>query len=371
MKSAEQRVKEILKIAGVNVNGKKPWDIQVHDERFYDRVLSENTLAVGESYMDGWWDVEKLDEFFNRVLGAELQKNLRKDFSFILSFARSYLLNLQSRKRAFEVGEKHYDIGNDLYKLMLDNRMIYSCGYWKNAKNLEEAQEAKLDLICKKIGLKKGDRVLDIGCGWGGFAKFAAERYKAKVVGVTVSKEQAVLAKKACQHLDVEIRVQDYRELNEKFEHVVSIGMFEHVGYKNYTNFMEVVNRNLKDDGLFLLHTIGKNVGDFSTDRWMDKYIFPNYMLPSPERITSAAEGIFILEDWHQFGQDYDKTLMAWQSNFEKNWPKLKDKYGERFKRMWDFYLFSCAGCFRSRQIRLWQIVFSKKGVPGGYKSVR
>jgi len=284
---------------------------------------------------------------------------------------KAKLINEQTKERSLIVGEQHYDLGNDLYELMLDNYMIYSCGYWKNATNLNEAQEAKLDLICRKLRLKPGMTVLDIGCGWGGFAKYAAEHYDVKVTGVTISKEQAKYAQEFCKGLPVTILVKDYRDVKEAFDRVVSIGMFEHVGYKNYREFMEVSNHCLKDNGLSLLHTIGSNTTVTSGDPWILKYIFPNSMLPSICQIANAFEGLFIMEDWHNFGADYDKTLMAWHERFTKNWDKVKEKYGERFYRMWNYYLLSCAALFRARQAQLWQIVLSKKGVPGGYKSIR
>ncbi|MDH7528362.1 MAG: cyclopropane fatty acyl phospholipid synthase, partial [Ignavibacteria bacterium] len=254
---------------------------------------------------------------------------------------------------------------------MLDKRMNYSCAYWKDATNLDEAQENKLELICKKLYLKPGMRVLDIGCGWGAFAKYAAEKYGVEVVGITVSKEQLKLAKELCDGLPVEIRLQDYREVNEKFDRIVSIGMFEHVGYKNYREYFKIAAKNLKDDGIFLLHTIGSNISTKSTDAWTHKYIFPNGMLPSLAQISKTVENLFVIEDVHNFGADYDKTLMAWYNNFKNNWHKLKDKYGERFYRMWEYFLLSCAGAFRARKNQLWQIVLSKKGILGGYSSIR
>ena len=288
---------------------------------------------------------------------------------------KSKLFNLQSKARAFEVGEKHYDIGNDLYRAMLDKRMTYTCGYWKNAKTLDKAQEDKLDLVCKKINLKPGMKVLDIGCGWGSFAKFAAEKYKVKVVGITISKEQVKLGNEICKGLPVEIRFEDYRDLNEKFDRIVSLGMFEHVGPKNYREYMEIVSRCLKDGGLFLLHTIGSAEIIKALNAWIIKYIFPNGVVPSMENIVKSIDRLFVMEDWHNFGAYYDKTLMAWYSNFVKGWPKLhkehSEKYDDRFYRMWTYYLLSCAGGFRARKIQLWQIVLSKNGVPGGYKSFR
>jgi len=370
MKSS--RVKKILcKMlgpSGVQVDGSRPWDIRVHNPDFYERVLSGGSLALGESYMDGWWDCEALDQFFEKIMENRLDKQSRTNaIALLWVVLKAKVLNAQKRSRAYIIGERHYDIGNDLFSMMLDKDLNYSCAYWKNAETLDAAQEAKLDLICRKIGLKSGMKVLDIGCGWGGFAKYAAEKYGAKLHGVTVSREQVEFGNNCCQCLDVKIELKDYRKVREKFDRIVSIGMFEHVGRKNYRTFMKVVHRCLKADGLFLLHTIGSNTSVSSNDPWIDKYIFPNSMLPSTRQITSAMEGLFVLEDWHNFGQYYDKTLMAWYNNFRKNWSKIKDVYDERFYRMWTYYLLSCAGSFRSRRNQLWQIVFSKSGIIGGY----
>ena len=370
-KTLEQTAKQLLELAEVTINGEKPWDIQVHNDEFYARALSGGSLAVGEAYMDGWWDVEKLDEFFTRILKAELERKVQNKTELVLRHLKLKLFNPQRKAKAFEVGEKHYDVGNDLYERMLDARMVYTCAYWADAQNLDDAQEAKLDLVCKKIGLKSGDRVLDIGCGWGSFAQFAAQRYGAEVVGVTISKEQVALGRKRCAGLPVEIRLQDYRDVQEQFDHVVSLGMFEHVGEQNYRTYMEVAHRVLKDGGLFLLHTIGGSRSVKNTDPWIEKYIFPNGMLPSIAQVGTAIEDLFVMEDWHNFGVDYDKTLLAWDANFRKHWDEIKDQYSDRFYRMWRYYLMASAGSFRARKNQLWQIVLSKKGVPGGYSSVR
>jgi cyclopropane-fatty-acyl-phospholipid synthase len=363
---------EILSLAGVKVNGDNPWDIRVTNDDFFRRAITEGELGVGESYMDNWWDAEKLDEFICQVLTAHIDKQVRLKFSLYFRFLSAKLFNLQTKKRAFIVGEKHYDLGNDLFQNMLDKRMVYSCAYWKDAANLDEAQEHKLDLICRKIHLVPGMHVLDIGCGWSSFGKYAAEKYGARVSGITVSKEQVELGKKLCEGLPVDIRLMDYRDLKEKYDRIVSVGMFEHVGYKNYRSFFEIANRCLKEDGLFLLHTIGTNLTEKSLGLWSEKYIFPNGMLPSIANLGKAIEKLFIMEDWHSFGQDYDKTLMAWYNNFEDNWDKIKDQYSERFYRMWKYFLLSSAGSFRSRRRnQLWQIVLSKNGVQGGYQTIR
>lgn len=272
---AKQLIQNLLTEAGISINGNNPWDIQVKNEQFYRRVLADGSLALGEAYMDGWWDAERLDEFFSKLLSAKLDKKVAPPFDALASLIESRIFNAQKRSRAFDIGERHYDIGNDLYEAMLDKRMTYTCGYWQSLdlkpENLDLAQEAKLDLVCRKLGLKPGDSVLDIGCGWGSFAKFAAEKYGARVTGITVSKEQVALGNVMCQGLPVEIKLMDYRDLHEAHDHVVSLGMFEHVGQKNYREYMAVAHRSLKDGGLFLLHTIGGNQSATKTDPWIDK----------------------------------------------------------------------------------------------------
>ncbi len=367
----ENTLAKILSLAGVKVNGNNPWDIRVHNEKFYRRVLTQGSLGLGESYMDEWWDCQKLDEFFYRILRSQIESKVKQNWRLLFKVLLARISNRQSKRRAFQIGEKHYDLANELFKNMLDQRMVYSCAYWRDAHRLDEAQENKLDLICQKLVLQPGMTVLDIGCGWGSFAKYAAEKYKVRVTGITVSREQVAFGKTLCKGLPVEIRLQDYRDVSDKFDHIVSLGMVEHVGYKNYRAYMEVVHRCLKGDGLFLLHTIGGNKSVTSVDPWIDKYIFPGGMLPSIKQIGSAIEGLFVMEDWHNFSADYDKTLMAWHRNFDKNWPERKSNYDERFYRMWEYYLLSCAGSFRARRNQLWQIVLSKEGVPGGYRSIR
>ena len=364
-------VEELLNLADVKINGNRPWDIQVRDERFYKRAITEVELGLGESYMDGWWDVEKLDDMIYKILHADLQNKVKRNYKIALQLAGFWLINMQARHRAFIIGRRHYDLGNELFKNMLDKRMNYSCAYWKNASNLDEAQENKLDLICRKLYLEPGMKVLDIGCGWGAFGKFAAEKYNVEVVGLTVSKEQVSLGKVLCKDLPVEFRLQDYREINETFDRIVSVGMIEHVGYKNYREYFKVANRCLKDGGLFLLHTIGDIISRKSTDAWTHKYIFPNGMLPSIPLLSKAIEGLFVIEDWHNFGAYYDKTLLSWFENFNRSWDSIKQNYDDRFYRMWKYFLVSSAGSFRARINQLWQIVLSKNGVPGGYNSIR
>jgi len=367
----QARVTTLLHDAGIEVGGPCGHDIQVHDRRFFARVIAGGSLALGESYMDGWWDARQLDGLLLRLMQAHLDQRVQ-GWRDLADAVRARVLNAQAGQGSYEVGRRHYDLGNDLYQAMLGRRLVYSCGYWPKARDLDAAQEAKLDLVCRKLGLRPGQRVLDIGCGWGEALKFASERYGVSGVGVTISEEQATHARELCAGLPVEIRLQDYRHLDERFDAVFSIGMFEHVGVRNYRHFFDVARRCLAPHGLLLLHTIGGNVSRYRTDPWIARYIFPNSMLPSAAQITRAFEGRFVLEDWHGFGTDYDLTLQAWRSNIESAWASLDpQRYDERFKRMWRFYLAASMASFRCRHAQLWQLVLSPDGVPGGYTAAR
>lgn len=360
---------DILKKADIEVGGKRPWDIQVHNPKFYKRVLAQGSLGLGESYMEGWWDCKNLDQFFHKLLRSGVDQKV--SVGLIYNYLISKISNPQSKSKSLKVAQEHYDLGNDFYADMLDPLMQYTCAYWKDAKNLKEAQENKLDLICRKLNLKKGDTVLELGCGWGGFAYYAAKNYGCHVTGYNISKEQVAYARKKTKGLPVKIVQADYREAKGTYDYIVSIGMCEHVGPKNYQAFFELAQKCLKKEGLFLLHTIGSKHSVRVPDRWFTRYIFPGGHLPAVSQLAKAAEHKFILEDFHNIGPHYDKTLMAWYENYKKNWHKYTSQYGPTFERMWDYYLLSCAGSFRARHIQLWQFVWSPQGVAGGYQTVR
>lgn len=366
--AAHEFVRDTLHRAGISIGGSAPGDIEVHDGRFYDRVVAQGTLGLGESYVDGWWDAAQLDVFFAKCLGAGLQSTV-KSRNHVLMFLQAKLLNMQTRSRARRVAEKHYNLGNAFYSDMLGPGMHYTCAYWHGVSTLEQAQNAKCELICKKLMLEPGDSLLELGCGWGGFAEYAARHYGCRVTAYNIAEEQVRYARERCKDLDVEIVHSDYRGAKGTYDKVVTIGMFEHVGPKNYRMAMGLAENCLKDDGLFLLHTIGVDEPRTTLDPWFEKYIFPGGALPSIQRIAQAAEGQFVVEHFHGFGPYYGRTLMAWHENFRGNWHKYEHEYGQRFFRMWSYYLLSCAGAFRARRNQLWQWVFSKHGVPGGYKA--
>lgn len=377
MPSTKNVIDGLLKKAGITLNGSKSYDIQVNDERLYKRLKYQASLGAGEGYMDGWWDCESLDEMFYLLCKVDHNPEIHSKSTVFLKELMNSFVNMQTRVRSLAVADQHYNLGNDLYEKMLGETMAYTCGYWKEAQTLDKAQFDKFDLICRKLELKAGEKILELGCGWGSFAKYAAEKYGCEVVAANISTEQVSYGREINKGLPVEIHLCDYRDAhvynpkNIKFDKVVSVGLCEHVGIKNYRGFMELARNNMKEDGLFLLHTIGKLYSSSITDPWITKYIFPNSVLPSVKQLASAIEGVFVLEDLHNFGADYDKTLMAWHHNFNKNWDSLKGDYDEKFFRLWNYYLLSCAGAFRARSLELWQFVLSPNGVIGGYDSKR
>jgi cyclopropane-fatty-acyl-phospholipid synthase len=362
MHASREIIEQLLSGAGVRVNGPDPWDIQVRDGRFFDRVMKDGSLGFGESYMEGWWDCSRVDELINRLLKGNLEEKIRGNLRTLLHYLSARIFNRQSPARADIIARRHYDLGNDLFFSFLDPCNQYSSAYFQGTDDLTEAQRKKLDLICRKIDLQPRDHLLDIGAGWGGLACYAAEHYGCAVTAVNISGEQIRYARETCENLPVKILREDYRQIRGSFDKIVSVGMFEHVGKKNYRVFMKVAHRCLKEGGIFLLHTIGGNVSRVNCDPWINRYIFPNGMLPSIAQIAKAAEDLFVIEDIHNLCSHYEKTLLAWNDRFQKAWTGLAGRYDRIFKRMWEYYLLSCAGAFRARHIQVWQIVMTKPG---------
>lgn len=366
MADPKTHVQRLLQLADIQIDGDRPWDIRGHDPRLYRRVLGEGSLGAGEAYMDGWWDCEQLDEFFHRLLKARLDQQLRT-IPMMWQVLWSRFVNRQSRRRSQRVARRHYDLSNRLYEAMLGPTMQYTCAYYGpegQIETLDEAQRAKLALIARKLHLEPGMRVLELGSGWGELARYLAAEHGCEVVSYNISERQVAYARERCAGLPVTIRHQDYRDAADertRYDRVVSIGLMEHVGPKNHRGFFEIVAARLAPGGLALVHSIGNNTSRTAADPWIDKYIFPGGVIPSEAQLTRAKEGLLVLEDWHNFGPDYDRTLMGWHANFEAAWPELKSAEGldERFRRMWRYYLLSCAGAFRARSLNLWQMVLS------------
>lgn len=360
-------------------------DLIIRDDRFYATVLNKHSVGLGEAYMEGWWDTPDLTALFRKLIQGfpEARKYLHFNARIFAYYCMGAWLNRQHNRKALRDVQRHYDIGNELYEAMLDENMVYTCAYFKDPEwSLEKAQTEKIDLVFRKLHIPekaaagKPLKVLDIGCGWGYSLIHGARYYGVEGVGISLSKDQVSLARRKTANLPVDIRLQDYRDLpaGEQFDAIFSLGMFEHVGRKNYRKFMEAVRQHLAPDGLFLLHTIGgKEHGP--SDPWINKYIFPGAYIPNIADIAAAADGLFIQHDFHNFGLYYARTANEWCARFEHNWERLRqlrpDFYDQRFFRIWKYYLKSSAASFYSGWNQVWQFVFSKEPLEEVYESVR
>lgn len=373
----EQLVKKWLGEVDITVNGDKPYDIQIHDPVFYKKIALTQSVGAGDAYVEGLWDCDQLDEFFFRVCRSRLYNEFYSQLNLNAIKLVNKFINQQTPMKSEQVAKQHYNLGNNLFEKMLGKSLAYTCGYWKNATTLDEAEFAKYDLICRKLELKSGDKVLELACGLGGLAKYMAEKYDVEIVAIDIAEQPVKYARELCRNLPVKIYQCDYRSVDVynpqkfKFDKIVSVGALEHIGYKNYKTFLKISRDFIKEDGLFLLHSIGSDVSTNYCDPWINKYIFPNGMLPSLKQLGEAFENLFVVEDFQNFGAYYDKTLLAWNENLNKHWPELKNQYDEKFHRLMNYYLLSCAGCFRARGMQLWQFVLSPNGKLGGYDSIR
>ncbi len=369
----ERWVRSRLEPAGIRFNESGELNIQVNNAQFYRRAALLGSLGFGESYADGQWECDHLDKVIARIL---LYSVNRSGLAHIGIQLRSMLFNRQSVLRSKRVARQHYDVDTTIFELMLDPYLQYTCGYFANTDNLDQAQIDKMAMIIQKLCLKPGDSLLDIGCGWGGFARFAAENFGIKVSGLSISQSQLAYARTLCKGFDCEFKYGDYRHLHEiypqKFNAISIIGVTEHIGYKNFKNLYKVMRSRLQEGGLALQHSITRMKSTVHVEPFIDRYIFPGGMVPSVEQLAHSMAGEFVLEDVHNFGADYDQTLMAWDQNMKLAQAKIEAMpgFGQRFYRIWSYYLQSCAALFRVRQAQVMQYVLSPQGVPGGYRRI-
>jgi cyclopropane-fatty-acyl-phospholipid synthase len=348
----------------------KPVAIRFHDEKAQRAFLFDPHLAFAEAYMDGRVEMEAGSIYDLLSLFA---KNLgRGDFPFWMRFADSFRQATRfwrqsnDPRKARKNVSRHYDLPDALYELFLDKDRQYSCAYFRRGgESLEEAQLAKKQLIATKLCLKAGQRVLDIGCGWGGLSLHLAREAGAKVLGITLSREQERYAGESNAQenaIDVAFSLLDYRALNETFDRIVSVGMFEHVGLPNYPAFFSKMNACLKEDGVALLHTIGRLTGPGFTNPFIAKYIFPGGYVPALSEIVPAIEKSgLLITDIEVLRLHYADTLACWRKNFEAAWDKAAAIMPERFCRMWEYYLAGCEVGFRYHNLAVFQIQLAKK----------
>jgi cyclopropane-fatty-acyl-phospholipid synthase len=359
-------LQKALDKAGITINGNRPHDVRINNPRAWIRIFFEGTLGTGESYEDGDWDCDDISELTNILLTAGANRGHTGLTGTLLALAGTFQ-NQQTVRKSRRVA-KHYNLSPEFYKRVLGDELVYTCGYWKDAATLAEAQRNKLTLVSEKIHLEPGHEVLDVGCGWGSYAEHAVRCYGSKVTGITIAKEQAYYARKRCEGLPARFEIEDYRDHHGTYDRIVSIGMFEQVGPRNFRTFFEKMRSLLKPDGFFLLHTIvGSEPGG---DPWLEKYIFPGGYLPTAAQIEKSIEGLFVSEDVENFGADYDKTLCAWRENLKHAEPELlvSGEYDERFFRRFNYYFGICAGSFRARKNHVKQYVLSPNGVKGGWR---
>lgn len=368
-RNPEVIIKDIFKIAGITLSDKpsnEPLTITVNNKQFYKNMVSNGELGFAESYMDGHWDCSDLSAITYQLLinldkleNALMKQSLTVGASLLKQHI-SRLFQYNTREISKKMIEVHYDIGNDLYEKMLGKTMGYTCAYYyKPNMTLDEAQIAKFELVARKLHLKEGMTVLDMGCGWGQQAKYIADKYKVTILAVSLSKEQINWANENNKSDRVTYKLMDYRDVKGKFDRVYSIGMLEHVGLNNYPVFFNKSYDVLKDDGILLVHFISTNPPKAKLSPFIDKYIFPNAYIPKKKDIIgSFLDNKWSLEDWQNIGVSYNTTLLAWYDNI-KDWKGL-DNYDKRFRRMWEFYLLGCASSFKAENDCLWQIVFTK-----------
>jgi len=343
----------------VRLDGDRPWDIRVRDPRALRKSLTGGSLGFGEAFVDGWWDCGDLEELIYRLVVADLRGLAYMLPAVFLKRRLAALVNLQTRPRSRRVAEQHYDYGNDFFAALLGRHPIYSCGYFREGDDLDAAQLAKMDLICKKLDLRPGEHLLDVGGGWGELARHAAATYGVRVTSINISEEQMRIGRERCRGLDVEIVGCDYRDVRGTFDKVMAIAMFTHVGPHNYRGFMERMSRVLSPGGIFVMEGVWGNATQTTGDPWVDRYIFPGAVIPSGAQTFAAVERLFVVEDLHNFGPHYATTLRAWNANLQQAWPALAARYDERARRTFEYYLLAMAALFRARAMQNWQLVLT------------
>jgi cyclopropane-fatty-acyl-phospholipid synthase len=363
---------QLLAAADIHLNGSRPWDIQINNPLTLGRIMRDGSLGMGESYMDGWWDCQAIDQMMTRAVRARLHEHLGTPRAHVQSWFGQWAKRLPS-SNARIVGRAQYDLNNQLFCAMLDSSMSHSSAYWEEgATTLEQAQEAKMEMVCRKLQLKPGMRLLDIGCGWGSFMRYAAKHYGVTALGLTTSKEQMALGQSMNQDLPVQFEHTDIQHFNtnsrSQFDCVVSLGMLNTPVLAANNALFSTARRSLKKDGLFLLETMGNNQRGQLLEPWLQKHLLCQIPLPSLGDVTDVAQLDFVVEDVHNLGADHDRTLLHWHQRFERAWPQLRLAYDERFYRMWRYHLMGSAGSFRARSTQIWQMVMSPKGLSSVYR---
>jgi cyclopropane-fatty-acyl-phospholipid synthase len=372
---AEKGLKLLLAGADIEVGRSPSAEIIVHDDSFYRDVLTTGSLGLGDSYIDGKWDCEKIDELIYKILTLGIHQKLAPVYNIAGEIKRR-ALNLQSRERAKQVIEEHYDLPSEFYASFLDPYFQYTCARFEGTADLDKAQEIKMGNICKKLGLKAGDKVMDIGGGWGGLAHFMASNCGVEPTVVTLSKTQAEHIKRT-RGDEIKVQLCDYRdipdELNGRFDAVTAVGILEHIGHQNYADFMGAVDRVLKPSGKLLIHTLYTPQSRPVSNAWLHKHIFPNGELAPREMIEENLSSDFEPADgpngeksteepaFEDITPNYFPTLHTWKDRLTESQKAGKINLSEREFRKWIYYFMSCAGAIKAGHMRVGQFLYGKK----------
>ena len=350
----------MLARAGVSIGGKESCDIQVADQRFYRVVLTQGSLGLGEAYLRGWWTCNDLEELSYRLIQSGLYKaSLLLPLPLVADLVHA-TFNQQSKEKSLRVAVQHYSLGNDIFLSFLGSYHNYSCGYYLETDDLDEAQRLKLEKGCRLLDLRPGDRVLDVGGGWGEFARYAATHHGCQVTSINIADEQIKFAKEYCKDASVEVRRCDYRDITGRFDKIMVMAMLTHVGYKNYRQFMEIMARCLEPGGMMLIESVGGHKSMKNCEPWINRYIFPGGVLPSLRQIDAAIAGLFSRKVLDEFGSSYVHTLRAWNRNFLQAWPAHQCRYDERVRLMFEYFFQTVAGAFRAGYLLHWHILLQK-----------
>ncbi len=354
-------VERALRRADVRIDGDRPHDIRVLDPRFYGDVLRRGSLGFGECYVRRWWDADDVEELAFRLIRSGVY-SLSSAVPGLPRDLRDMFANQQTRRLATRVADEHYSMGNDVFFAFLGGVRNYSCGIFDGDADLDAAQTRKLAKISSLLDLRPGERLLDVGGGWGELSRHAAAAHGCEVTHVNLSDEQIRHASALCTDLSVRVEKRDWRDVEGRFDKIAVIAMLTHVGPKNYRRFMQRMHDRLEPGGLMLIETVGTRHAAVRCEAWLDKYIFPGGVVPTRRQILGAADGLFDETRFESSGEHYVQTLRCWQENFERNWTDLSSRYDEERRRIFNYFFQSIGGAFRAGYVDHWHILLRRTG---------